>query len=437
MIRRRRPRKGLEELMRTSQGKRKPKPKPKAKPGAPVVGDSSFLKESDGEGVAASVKVKNVKNRKVSSDDDIGEIIFNEAVYSTRNVWKPAIKKPLRPDIKKYDMWEVTAHREQSRFDAKVAEARAILMTPNTSVKEVHIPAGPNGDIAIAMRLDEEDGLVFGRQLIHHVCGKHGIKGEAQTLSVPAKGGHDLISKNRAKKLGLKIEESDNPMSLFPANGVTSTNDVAKINFGEFGTTHSPYVLDESPSALSAGEKCMEEGYSFVWPANGAPYMISSENKKILLEVPYVVKDSDFCSPTIDEQVEHVSKLIIGHIDAGDQPDVFGHEVDARGFNSDSDNHPSETPVKVKRRRKKKKRRRRRSIKHRLAKTKKLFARIPKKNLTKQRTEMTLMISKLMLSMALAEWSEGEPSRPKPERFSIFSHIDTGIHIVNRVFGPK
>ena len=59
---------------------------------------------------------------------------------------------------------------------------------------------------------------------------------------------------------------------------------------------HTPYVLDKSPSVLSVGKKCMEEGYSFVWPANGAPYMIS------LLEVegniPYIVKDSDFCSPT-------------------------------------------------------------------------------------------------------------------------------------------
>lgn len=44
-------------------------------------------------------------------------------------------------------------------------------MIPNTGIKEVHTPVGPNGDIAIAMRFDEEDGLVFGRALIPHVCG--------------------------------------------------------------------------------------------------------------------------------------------------------------------------------------------------------------------------------------------------------------------------
>ena len=40
-----------------------------------------------------------------------------------------------------------------------------MLMTPQTSVKEVHIPVGPNGDIAITMRFDEE-GLVFHHGLI-------------------------------------------------------------------------------------------------------------------------------------------------------------------------------------------------------------------------------------------------------------------------------
>ena len=173
----------------------------------------SFLEESDDERIAASGKVRSAKDKRISFDDDTAEIIFNEAVYSTKAVWKPVIKKPLRPE--RYDIWEVTnqTHREQNRIDAKVAEARAILMTPNTSIKEVHIPVGPNGDIAIAMRFDKEDGLVFGHKLIPHVC-KHGAKGEVQTLSVPAKGsrakfimdtgcGHDLISKNRAKKLGL------------------------------------------------------------------------------------------------------------------------------------------------------------------------------------------------------------------------------------------
>ena len=75
-----------------------PRPKPKGKPSAPAVGDSFFLEESDDEGLAASVKMSITKSKKISFNEDIGEIILNEAAYSIRDVWKSVIKK-LRPDI--------------------------------------------------------------------------------------------------------------------------------------------------------------------------------------------------------------------------------------------------------------------------------------------------------------------------------------------------
>ena len=91
-----------------------PKPKPKGKPGAPAVGDSFVLEESDDEG---SVKMNTSKKKKVSIDDDIGDIILNEAVYFIRNSWKQVIKNPLRLDIKRYETREITDHsnREQKR----------------------------------------------------------------------------------------------------------------------------------------------------------------------------------------------------------------------------------------------------------------------------------------------------------------------------------
>lgn len=61
-------------------------------------------------------------------------------------------------------------------------------MIPYTDIKEIHIPIGPNGDIAITMRFDDEEGLVFQHRTISHVCGKYAIKGEMQILLVPAKG---------------------------------------------------------------------------------------------------------------------------------------------------------------------------------------------------------------------------------------------------------
>ena len=187
--------------------------------------------------------------------------------------------------------------------------------------------------------------------------------------------------------MGLDVEKRVHPMSFFTANGVTSTNDVAKIHFDEFESTHTPYVLDESPSVL--------EGYSFVWPAKGVPYMISPDNKKILLEVegniPYIVKDSDFCSPMIDEQTENVSKLITGHIDVSYQPEIIDYEVDPQGFNCDFDEH-SYTPQKRKRAR----------TSPGMMKKEKNMKNL--KSLRKQLKKMTQMTSGLMSSMVQVGW---------------------------------
>ena len=116
------PKKGTSAAADHEEDKAKPKPtlkpKPKGKPSAPAVGDSFFLEESDDEGIAASVKMNISKGKEISFDEDACEIILNEAAYSIRNVWKPVVKKPLRPDIKRYETGEVTnySHREQNRW---------------------------------------------------------------------------------------------------------------------------------------------------------------------------------------------------------------------------------------------------------------------------------------------------------------------------------
>ena len=117
-----------------------------------------------------------------------------------------------------------------------------------------------------------------------------GPKVKCKALSVPAKGQEQSSSWTRdADTISYRRTEPRSWVSMlrrvfipcrsFSANGVTSANDVAKVHFDEFESTHTPYVFDESPSVLSVGKKCMEEGYSFVWPANGVPYMISLDKE--------------------------------------------------------------------------------------------------------------------------------------------------------------
>lgn len=102
----------------------------------------------------------------------------------------------------------------------------------------------------------------------------------------------------------------------------------------------------------------MEEGYSFVWPASGVSYIISPDNKKIMLEaegnIPYIVKDSDFCSTMVDEQIENISKMITGYIDVGQQPEIVDYDIDPQGLNCDMDDLPC-VPQKRKRRKRNKK----------------------------------------------------------------------------------
>lgn len=110
-------------------------------------------------------------------------------------------------------------------------------------------------------------------------------------------------------------------MSFFTANGATSANDVAKISFEKFGTMHSPYVYTRriAVSAIRSAWKRIFLRMASKWysPLRKRRFCLRSK-----ATFP-IVKDNDFCSPTIDEQIERVSKLITGYIDVGYQPDVF------------------------------------------------------------------------------------------------------------------
>ena len=48
-------------------------------------------------------------------------------------------------------------------------------------------------------------------------------------------------------------------------NGTTSTSDSIKDYVNELKETVQPFVLDETPTVLSIGRRCMKMGYSFHW----------------------------------------------------------------------------------------------------------------------------------------------------------------------------
>ena len=39
----------------------------------------------------------------------------------------------------------------------------------------------------------------------------------------------------------------------------------------------SPYILNNTPPVLAAGYRCMERGYTFIWPTGQNPFFIRPE----------------------------------------------------------------------------------------------------------------------------------------------------------------
>ena len=79
------------------------------------------------------------------------------------------------------------------------------------------------------------------------------------------------------------------------ANGSTCTSDVAKIVVDELDETVEPHVLDETPTVLSVGRRCMKMGYAFYWMPGKLPFMVTPKQGFVHLQVkddiPYLVSD--------------------------------------------------------------------------------------------------------------------------------------------------
>ena len=86
--------------------------------------------------------------------------------------------------------------------------------------------------------------------------------------------GHDLIGRAKAKSLGVDIVKDDDEIVFQTANGSTSTPDVAKIVVDELDETVEPHVLDETPTVLSIGRRCVKMGYAFHWMPGKLPFWL-------------------------------------------------------------------------------------------------------------------------------------------------------------------
>jgi hypothetical protein len=90
----------------------------------------------------------------------------------------------------------------------------------------------------------------------------------------------------------------------------------------------NPYLLSETPSVLSIGRHCMEEGYSFIWNANELPYLVTPTNACISLKldrnIPYLdTRDDPFAPTGLDDAAVPVAVAdaeALKEEEDGDQP---------------------------------------------------------------------------------------------------------------------
>ena len=94
--------------------------------------------------------------------------------------------------------------------------------------------------------------------------------------------GTDLFT--RANCPEYAIYNSNDPVMLMTANGPSDSSKQANMAAGDLGNT-DPYLLPQTPSVLSVGLKCMNQGYDFIWYAKDKPFFVKPDGTKIYLKV--------------------------------------------------------------------------------------------------------------------------------------------------------
>ena len=82
------------------------------------------------------------------------------------------------------------------------------------------------------------------------------------------------------------------PVQLQTAAGPLTVQTIAPMFVPELHQSIQPLVLQDSPAVLSLGKRCVEDGYTFMWPAGELPRLLAPNGSEVPLivrqNVPYV-----------------------------------------------------------------------------------------------------------------------------------------------------
>ena len=305
--------------------------KTKKKKATPITIDSFFDSENEDAKDYSSPRVASAKKssdvRKITFDLE-PEIHKIPTKDYPEGMPKRIHRDPNKPYIfRKIDDLVDDQSKSDNILGSTRARARAIIMDNSgfhRDVDEVRIIIGPKFDMLVKLDTDNDD-LVFMEELVEHeterslrksrnlMCISLPVQAKDRRFIFDSGSGHDLISARKAERMNLKKRTCD-PIMFHTANGSTATQTEAEIDLGTFDMTSQAYVLDDTPSVMSLGKRCMEEGYSFVWPSGKMPsFMITKHGERIDLtihdNIPYIDLGTYECTPYECHQTSKIHDL--------------------------------------------------------------------------------------------------------------------------------
>ena len=290
----------------------KSKAKAKAAPAAPVVAvidsdDGGTSSCSDWEEVdtdastgddAAVSRVKN-NNKKVS--------FFKGTMFMSSKPRRSVLDR--RGKVRKVDVGMLyDSQRTEQVYDCHKARAKAQLMRnmvlqkkkPKLETSQIRVPGS---DIIITVVYNRKQDVFFeltpdhaylkGLPEVREVCMVQPEILKTQMKFIMDTGcAHDLVSQGKVTRNDLETFVGSKTMHFQTANGTTDSDIVARFSTNCFDEPVEAHILESTPSVLSVGKRCVNQGYSFIWPEGRDPYMINQEGQRTQLyvkgDIPYV-----------------------------------------------------------------------------------------------------------------------------------------------------
>ena len=102
------------------------------------------------------------------------------------------------------------------------------------------------------------------------------------------------------------VKKTGRTHALQTANGTASTLGSIAADMQDIDEVIDAHVMQNTPSLISIGKRCMEQGYTFTWPAGELPVLQGPNGKEIVLDVlnnvPYLpASRCNFSSPVTNQ----------------------------------------------------------------------------------------------------------------------------------------